>query len=105
MNADTASYNFKIIEENAVPLSAGTNDYSGIVLVVVLMGIVLAILILYTLWFRNHKRRIAQLLVMGLGSEQYIDEMEGVSVFHPFRTMRVEKELENRVVQGSAKGV
>ncbi len=99
------NYNLKIIEENQVPLSAGTSDYSGIVLAVVLTCIVIAVVVLYSFWYRNHKKRIAQLLVMGLDSEPYINEMDGVSAFHPFRTMRIERELENRVVQGSAKGV
>lgn len=99
------NYNLKIIEENPAPLSSGTGDYSGIVLAVVLTCIVIAIVVLYSFWYRNHKKRIAQLLVMGLDSEPYINEMEDVSLFHPFRTMRIEKELENRVVQGSAKGV
>lgn len=99
------NYSVKIIEENPVPLSSGATDYSGIVLMVVLTCIVIAILVLYSFWYRNHKKRIAQLLVMGLGGEPYVNEMDDVSVLHPFRTMRVERELENRVVQSSAKGV
>ena len=98
-------YNIKVIEDGAIPLSAGTRDYSGIVFAVVLTCIVIAVLVLYSFWYGNHKKRIAQLLVMGLDSEPYINEMEGVSAFHPFRTIRIERELENRVVQGSAKGV
>lgn len=99
------NYRLKIIEENQVPLSAGTSDYSGIMFAVVLTCLIIAIVVLYSFWYRNHKKRIAQLLVMGLDSEPYIDEMDSVSAFHPFRTMRIERELENRVVQGSAKGV
>ena len=98
-------YNLKIIEESQVPLSAGSYDYSGIMFAVVITCLVIAVLVLYSFWYRNHKKRIAQLLVMGLGGEPYVNEMDDVSVFHPFRTMRVERELENRVVQSSAKGV
>lgn len=99
------NYNLKIIEEPAIPLSSGGSDYSGIVLAVVLTCIVIAVFVMYSFWYRNHKKRIAQLLVMGLDSEPYIEGMDDISAFHPFRTIRIERELENRVVQGSAKGV
>lgn len=105
MNTGMDGYNLKIIEENAVPLSAGVRDYSSVVVAVVVACIVLAIVVFYTTWYRSHKKRIAQLLVMGIDNEPYIDEMDYVSLFHPFRTMRIERELESRAVSGTAKGV
>ena len=105
MNGSVDSYNLKIIEENAVPLSSGARDYSSIVVLVVLACIILAFAILYTTWYRGHKKRIAQLLVMGIDNEPYIDEMDCVSLFHPFRTMQIERDLESRAVSSTAKGV
>lgn len=98
-------YYFKIIEEPQVPLSAGTPDYSGIATVTVLICIVLAVLVMYFVWYRGHKRRIAELSVMGIDSGVDVAGMDDVSIFHPFKTMRFENELENQVVAGTAKGV
>lgn len=98
-------YSLKIIEETQVPLSAGTSDYSGIATVIVLLCIILALVIMYWIWFRGHKKRIADLCVMGLEGDIDIGGMDDVSIFHPIRTMRFENELENQVVASAAKGV
>ncbi|MCR4807036.1 MAG: hypothetical protein K5857_05110 [Lachnospiraceae bacterium] len=105
MNGAVEQYNLKIIEDTPVPLSAGAHDYSGMVMLVVLACIILAIAILYSSWYNGHKKRIAQLLVMGIDNEPYIDGMDCVSAFHPFRTMQIERELEIRAVSNTAKGV
>ena len=105
MLVNTDSYRFSVIEDAPVPLSAGVADKSGVVVMVVLACIILALMIMYSMWYRAHRKRIASLMVMGLSSEPYINGVEDVSMFHPFRTMRVERELENRVVEGTVKGV
>ena len=99
------NYRFSVIEDPQVPLSAGFADRSGLVVPVVLICIAIALMIMYSMWYRAHRKRIASLMVMGLNSELYINGVEDVSMFHPFRTMRIEKELENRVVEGTVKGV
>lgn len=98
-------YNLKIIEDSPVPLSAGTKDYSGIATVIVLVCFLAALIIMYGIWFRNHKKRIVELSVMGIDGNIDISGMDEVSIFHPIRTIRFENELENQVVAGTAKGV
>ncbi|MCR5801514.1 MAG: hypothetical protein K6G57_04195 [Lachnospiraceae bacterium] len=99
------SLNIKIIEDGGVPLSSGTPDYSGIVFIIVLISIAIALIVMYGVWYNNHRKRIAQLYVMGIDGEVGINGMEKVSIFHPIRTIRFENELENMVVSSSAKGV
>lgn len=99
------NYNFKIIEDVQVPLSSGTTDYSGIVTMIVLVCIIAAVFIMYLVWFNGHKKRIAELSVMGIGSSIDVSGMDDVSIFHPIKTMRFENELENQVVASTAKGV
>lgn len=102
----TNRYDLKIIDDARVPLSAGTPDYSGIAVATVLVCIVIAILIMYWLWFRSHKKRIIDLSVMGIdGSSMDMEGMDEVSIFHPIRTMRYEMELENLVVSATARSV
>ncbi|MBR4719111.1 MAG: hypothetical protein IKP31_02585 [Lachnospiraceae bacterium] len=98
-------YSFKIIDETRVPLSAGVADYSGIATVIVLISILLALCVMYLVWFRGHKKRIAELCVMGIDGDIDMGGMDSVSIFHPIKTMRFENELENQVVSGTAKGV
>ena len=93
------------IEEEPVPLSAGSIDYRGLVMPVVLASLLVAFATGYYIWYRNHKKRIASLLVMGLNGDVDIEGMDDVSILHPFRTIRFENELENRVVSSTAKGV
>lgn len=94
-----------IIEDEAVPLSAGGIDYRGLVMPVVLASLLIAFATGYYIWYRNHRKRIASLLVMGLNGDVDIEGMDDVSILHPFRTIRFENELENRVVSSTAKGV
>ena len=98
-------YSVNVIEDNMVPLSAGASDYSGIMTVVVLIVLVLALIVMYGMWFRAHRKRITELSVMGIDGDLDIKGMDDVSIFHPLRTMRFENELENRVVEGTARGV
>lgn len=99
-------YYFKIIEETRVPLSAGVQDYTGIALATVLVCIVAALFIMYFLWFRNHKKRIVELSVMGIDDGNIdMEGMNNVSIFHPIKTIRFETELENQVVAGAAKSI
>lgn len=98
------NHSLKIIEETPVPLSAGTPDYSGIATVIVLISIVAAVLIMYWIWFLGHKKRIAELCVMGIDSNIDTGMMDSVSLFHPIRTMRFENELENQVVSKTTGG-
>ena len=101
----TAEYSFKVIQEGEVPLSSGAPDYSGIVFILVLISIAIALLVMYGVWYNNHRKRIAQLYVMGIDGEVGINGMKNVSIFHPIRTIRFENELENMVVASSAKSV
>ncbi len=94
-----------VIEDEPIPLSAGSIDYRGLVMPVVLASLLIAFATGYYIWYRNHKKRIASLLVMGLNGDVDIDGMDDVSILHPFRTVRFENELENRVVSSTAKGV
>ena len=94
-----------IIEDEPVPLSAGGIDYRGLVMPVVLASLLVAFATGYYIWYRNHRKRIASLLVMGLNGDVDIEGMDDVSILHPFRTVRFENELENRVVSSTAKGV
>ena len=105
MNTGMNGYDLKIIEEGQVPMSAGNLDYTGTVSLIVFLCVLAACVILYAVWFRGHKKRIAELCVMGIDGGVNLNGMEDVSVFHPFRTMRFERELENSVVEGSTKGV
>ena len=98
-------YSINVIEDSRVPLSAGVSDYSGIMTVVVLVVLALALIVMYGLWFRAHRKRITELSVMGIDGNLDIKGMDDVSIFHPLRTMRFENELENRVVEGTARGV
>ena len=98
-------YSVNVIEETRVPLSSGVSDYSGIMTLVVLVCLAVAVLVLYGLWFRGHRRRIAELSVMGLDGNLDMKGMDEVSIFHPLRTMRFENDLENRVVEGTARSV
>ncbi len=101
----SAEYSLKVIEEQAVPLSAGAPDYSGQVMILVLVSIVIALVVMYGLWYRSHRKRIASLMVMGLEDGVDTTGMEDVSIFHPIKTIRFESELENMVVATTAKGV
>ena len=94
-----------IIDDEPVPLSAGTMDYRGMVMPVVTASLLIALMTGYYIWFRNHKKRIASLLLMGLSGDVDIEGMDDVSILHPLRTVRFENELENRVVSNTAKGV
>ena len=98
------NYSLKVIEETQVPLSAGTADYRGIATVIVLACIVAAVIIMYFIWFNGHRKRIAELSVMGIDSGLDTADMDDVSIFHPIRTMRFENELENLVVASSTGG-
>ncbi len=104
-NGQLEHYDLKVIEDEEVPLSAGTADYSGTVMVLVLVSIVIALFIMYALWFRSHRKRIASLLVMGIGGDADMGGMDNVSILHPIKTVRYERELENMVVAETAKGV
>ena len=94
-----------IIEDDPVPLSSGSMDYRELVMPVVTASLLIAFVAGYYIWFRNHKKRIASLLVMGLDGDVDIEGMDDVSILHPVRTVRFESELENQVVSSTAKGV
>ena len=99
-------YYFKIIDEARIPLSAGNKDYTGIALATVLVCIIAALLIMYYIWFRNHKKRIVELSVMGIdGGNIDMEGMDNVSILHPIKTIRFETELENLVVAATAKSL
>ncbi len=99
-------YNLKIIDENRIPLSSGVKDYTGAAFVTVIVCIVIALLIMYFIWFKNHKKRIVELSVMGInGGKIDLEGMKDVSIFHPIRTIRFETELENQVVAGTANSI
>ncbi|MBR5406128.1 MAG: hypothetical protein IK111_00665 [Lachnospiraceae bacterium] len=101
----TAEYSLKVIQETEVPLSSGATDYGGIVFIIVLISIAVALVVMYGVWYNNHRKRIAQLYVMGIDGDVGINGMENVSIFHPIRTVRFESELENMVVANTAKSV
>ncbi len=103
--SDASEYSLKVIEEDPVPLSSGAKDYSAPVMPIVLICLAAAFMTMYWAWFNGHRKRIAELMVMGLNDGSEIGDMGDVSIFHPIRTIRFEAELENRVVTDTAKGV
>ncbi|MCR5421811.1 MAG: hypothetical protein K6E98_12500 [Lachnospiraceae bacterium] len=98
-------YTLKIIEDDPVPLSAGGIDYKEFVVPIVVFCILFVTGMFYVIWFNNHKKRISSLMIMGLSGDVNIEGMEDVSIFHPIKTIRFEKDMESRVVSSTAKGV
>lgn len=93
------SYHFTIIEDQAVPLAGTlpTDNYSGYVLVAVIIAALLLIGLVYNLWFREHRKRIKRLETQ---LEQYGDaEMpeSNFTLMHPKKLLEAERLLEQNL--------
>lgn len=92
-------YHFTIIEDQAVPLAGAppTDNYAGYALAVVIIAAILLVGLIYSLWFRDHKKRIARLEI-NLSQYEEVKTEEGTfNLIHPRKLIEAEKLLEQKL--------
>lgn len=94
------NYSFTVIEDGAVPMAgfSQTNDYFVLALVGIVVVTVVLLLLIYTIWYSEHKKRIRKLKAnLAEYDEEKASMTTPVSVFHPRDFLKTEKELEQEL--------
>ena len=93
------SYHFTIIEDQAVPLAGTppTDNYTGYVLVAVVIAALLLIGLVYSLWFRDHRKRIKRLETELSQYEEVEVQEYNFTLMHPRRLLEAERLLEQKL--------
>ena len=91
------NYSFTVIEDGAVPMAgfSQTNDYFVLALVGIVVVTVVLFLLIYTIWYSEHKKRIRKLKAnLAEYDEEKASMTTPVSIFHPREFLETEKQLE-----------
>lgn len=90
-------YDLVVIQEEPVPLAPfADKNYDLIVVLVVFLSLIVLLSVGYCLWYLSCRRRIWALSV-NLPADEAEKARGDTTIFHPLRTARAEREIENRI--------